>query len=199
MPCPGALQTAPSARPTVCPPGIRHEFDEVEVVSETTNDPHGMMVSVLSPQSEPELNAYASEVDEASRSILGVTVAALESLERSVSPSQIRAMLALEQMQECGVSELAAVLGVFPSSASRLADRLTNSGLMSRVASPEDRRMVLLSLTPDGQRVLQDFHARRNEAFAAIAARMALADRRRLLRGLQAFSTAQAGLVQQQQ
>jgi DNA-binding MarR family transcriptional regulator len=109
-----------------------------------------------------------------------------------VSPSQIRAMLVLEQAGECGVSELAAALEVFPSSASRLADRLTASGLINRVSSPEDRRMVLLSLTPDGRRVLRRFHERRNEVFEAIATRMTPTDRRRLLRGLQAFSAAQA-------
>jgi DNA-binding MarR family transcriptional regulator len=48
------------------------------------------------------------------------------------------------------VTALSESLGFSPASASRAADGLVKKGLATRVEDPEDRRVRLLALTPDG-------------------------------------------------
>ena len=50
---------------------------------------------------------------------------------------------------------LAGSIGLDPSTTAGVIDRLEARGLMQRQASPEDRRVRLLSLTHDGQSLLQ--------------------------------------------
>jgi DNA-binding MarR family transcriptional regulator len=50
--------------------------------------------------------------------------------------------------------KLASSVGLSPTSATRLLDRLAERGLISRRRDPEDRRCVQIHLEPEGQRVL---------------------------------------------
>ena len=45
-----------------------------------------------------------------------------------------------------------------PASATALIDRLTARGFVTRLPSPQDRRVVLVSLTPEGRELTQTFH-----------------------------------------
>jgi len=90
------------------------------------------------------------------------------------------------------VSELAAALELLPSTASRLSDRLTAAGLITRQVSPRNRRATLLELTPAGHRVLDEFADTRARALWEVAAHMTEADRAALLRGTRAFTAALA-------
>jgi DNA-binding MarR family transcriptional regulator len=54
--------------------------------------------------------------------------------------------LSLKQLAEAALTDL--------SSVSVVARRLTTKGLVTRRAAPDDRRSVLLKLTPQGQRIL---------------------------------------------
>jgi DNA-binding MarR family transcriptional regulator len=53
------------------------------------------------------------------------------------------------------VGELASEMLIRPNGAVQMVDRLEALGMMSRSASSEDRRQVLVRLTPEGARVLQ--------------------------------------------
>jgi DNA-binding MarR family transcriptional regulator len=55
---------------------------------------------------------------------------------------------------EVGVAEVASQLGVTPSTASRLVDRATASGAVTRTAGSLDARRAALHVTPDGERLL---------------------------------------------
>ena len=54
-----------------------------------------------------------------------------------------------------GLKELAAVLGCSKSNASALVERMQRDHLLVRAVDPKDQRGVLLSPTPDGDRVLR--------------------------------------------
>lgn len=59
---------------------------------------------------------------------------------------------------------IARSLCIKPAHMTKLVDRLVTAGLMERVASPEDRRAVHLSLTPEGE----TFAAARKDDFLAL-------------------------------
>ena len=55
------------------------------------------------------------------------------------------------------MSELAARLGIGSSSASELADRLVELGLLERHDDADDRRQVVVTATPDAEALLERF------------------------------------------
>ncbi|MCE3552581.1 MarR family transcriptional regulator [Pseudonocardia sp. RS11V-5] len=133
---------------------------------------------------------YAAELEVAARGLLEVSVAALGRLDETVGPGQLRALQALARLGRVNVSALAADLELLPSTASRLSDRLTAAGLISRQVSPTNRRATLLELTPAGRRMLDEFAGVRARALAEVAGRMTEQDRAALLRGARAFTVA---------
>jgi Transcriptional regulators len=58
---------------------------------------------------------------------------------------------------ELRMSELAARLGIGSSSASGLADRLVELGLLRRHDDPDDRRQVVVTTTPEAVALLERF------------------------------------------
>lgn len=55
------------------------------------------------------------------------------------------------------MGHIAACLGSSLSSATSMMDRLVDKGLVERVPAPEDRRVVMCRLTPDGGRRVEQF------------------------------------------
>jgi DNA-binding MarR family transcriptional regulator len=64
----------------------------------------------------------------------------------------------LGRVGPCSAAHLADEIGIDRSGASRYADRLEESGLVQRTADPIDRRATLLSLTPEGRRVIDELN-----------------------------------------
>src|SRR4051794_1470001 len=67
---------------------------------------------------------------------------------------QIRALHLIAHRKHCAMGDLATRLGVAMSTATQVADRLEQRGWVQRVDDPEDRRVVLLALTPEGREVV---------------------------------------------
>lgn len=121
----------------------------------------------------------------------GLLAAYDDDLPQRLSASQLRAMLTLEALPGgVNLRGLADRLGVVISSASRLSDRLVAAGLMERRQSDEDRREVLVRLSPAGRRLLVEMRRRRRERLARVLARMTPEDRAALRSGLEAFREA---------
>ncbi|MWB97813.1 MarR family winged helix-turn-helix transcriptional regulator [Agromyces seonyuensis] len=76
--------------------------------------------------------------DDAVGRALGVNAADMRSLDRLSEGS-------------CTAGELAAATGLRPAATTALVDRLSERGLVRRRTSPEDRRRVLVELTPEGR------------------------------------------------
>jgi len=83
---------------------------------------------------------------------------AVEFLEIDISMPQAK-VLYLAASGEGGLrmSVLATRLGVTLSTVSGLVDRLVDAGLAARRADPEDRRQVIVSVTPAGDHLMERF------------------------------------------
>ena len=79
--------------------------------------------------------------------------------EGSPTRSQQAVLAWLDERGALTPSALAAAEGVRPQSMGELVDAVTRRGWVSRTADPEDRRQIIVSLTPAGQRALD--HGRR--------------------------------------
>jgi DNA-binding MarR family transcriptional regulator len=79
--------------------------------------------------------------------------------------AQMRALWNLERQPSASLSGLARSLGISNPAATEMVDRLVERGYVRRIHSPKDRRQVILSLRPKGNRLLADFAKRRQERF----------------------------------
>lgn len=73
-----------------------------------------------------------------------------------LSFTQGRAVVILSQGQK-RMGEVASLLGISLSSATKVIDRLVSKGLVKRSADPDDRRLVLCALTKAGQKHMEDY------------------------------------------
>ena len=87
--------------------------------------------------------------------------------------AQLHLMTALDAQPGRTVRELAGSAGVTQPTITRAIDALQRQGLVTRTASPEDRRCVLIELTSDGHDLLRTerarIDARRHELLAQLS------------------------------
>ncbi|MGY0234244.1 MarR family winged helix-turn-helix transcriptional regulator [Longispora urticae] len=112
-----------------------------------------------------------------------------------VSASQLRALTVVERHNQINLTGLAEELGVIPSSASRLCDRLHAAGLLDRDLSPVTRREIVLRLTPDGTDLLVRLRSRRITALAEVLEAMEPSAQHALTEGLASLQAAVASRV----
>lgn len=110
----------------------------------------------------------------------------------SISPSQLRALVVVEQHDGINLGGLADRIGALPSAASRLCDRLQAAGLLTRQTSPVDRREIVLALTRDGSDLLAMLRHDRRTDLGEVLERMSELGRTALLRGLEELRAAMA-------
>ena len=72
------------------------------------------------------------------------------------SPAQLHVLGVLRDAGPIAVSTLASRLAISPPSASAMVDRMVDSGLVGRARSEEDRRMVTVWVTPEGEAALEE-------------------------------------------
>src|SRR5512141_304755 len=89
-----------------------------------------------------------------------------------VTMAQMRVLMLLSAVGEARMSDLAHQLGVSPSTLSSLADRLVEAGFAHRGYDPRDRRSVLISLAPAGNRLLDQFNELGADALRALLERL---------------------------
>jgi DNA-binding MarR family transcriptional regulator len=79
-----------------------------------------------------------------------------------ITPQQHQSLLAIKgapSPEDVTVGYLAGQLLLQPNSAAELADRMVNCGLLVRDEAPDDRRRVVLSLSPSAEKALQALSA----------------------------------------
>ena len=101
-----------------------------------------------------------------------------------VTPVQFAALNALLATPGIDQRTLAASIGFDTSTIGGVVDRLEARGWLQRQVSPEDRRARLLTLTPEGQRLLQDVAASVLSTQQRILAPLSEDERRTFLRML---------------
>jgi len=83
----------------------------------------------------------------------------VEALGQDYSFSQTMVLQALLLRRESRMNDLARFLGLSKANASGLVDRLAKRGLIARRQGKTDRRVVIVRLTPEGQKVARDLAA----------------------------------------
>ncbi len=83
-----------------------------------------------------------------------------------ITLTQLSAMASINLAGELTLGELAARERVQPPSMTRVITTLYDHGLVSRKSDPSDGRQVLVSLTEDGRKILQE-EAQTREAWLA--------------------------------
>ncbi len=77
---------------------------------------------------------------------------------RTLSVQQFRALMTVKMSEGPSLSHVAKHMGTTASSASRLIDGLVDRGLLIRKTASDDRRKSLLSITADGENLLEAVH-----------------------------------------
>jgi DNA-binding MarR family transcriptional regulator len=93
-------------------------------------------------------------------------------LRLGVSMAQLHIMYTLQRSGEMTMSHLADVLNVSLSNATGLIDRLEERGYISRERVPTDRRVVLVRVTPDGARMLDEVDALSDALLRSVLGRL---------------------------
>lgn len=151
------------------------------------------------PPAEPDAKepAEAGETDEivtalltASRVLVGVSARSLAGVEDSVTLTQFRTLVVLHGHGPTRLIALAERLGVNASTALRTVDRLIAAGMVRRRENENDRREVVIDLTPAGATVVSEVTSRRRAAIEGIVSAMPAERRQGLVTSLTAFADA---------
>ena len=89
-------------------------------------------------------------------------------------------MLILDILKDKGsmrMGELAKYLGVSMAAATGIVDRLVRSGFALRGGSPDDRRIVNISITLPGKKIIQKHNQARQKALIEIFGSLSASDR----------------------
>ncbi|MCC9310265.1 MarR family transcriptional regulator [Kitasatospora sp. RB6PN24] len=133
------------------------------------------------------VDEVSAAVMAASRLLVAISARALASVAPQLTLPQLRTLVGLEGGGPGKLADLAATLGVNPSTAMRTVDKLEALGLVSRRTNPENRREVVLSLTAEGHRLVEQVLAHRHREIAAIVSRLPADQQSGLLTSLTAL------------
>jgi len=103
----------------------------------------------------------------------------------SLSVPQLRMLLMLEIEGDASMGELARRASVTMPTATSSINTLVDGRYVSRRRSPDDRRVVLVSLTAKGRKVLERFRAERRERMAAVLGQLSPGDQERFVQAFE--------------
>jgi len=126
-------------------------------------------VTALSPGEEDVVGALLA----LSRVLVGVAARSLAELDEDVTLPQFRTLVVLGRGPQ-RIVDLAQELRVTSSTATRMCNRLTRKGLISREEHAEDRRAAWIVLTGPGRDLVGAAMKRRREAIAELVADLTL-------------------------
>jgi DNA-binding MarR family transcriptional regulator len=108
----------------------------------------------------------------ASRTMVAVATRSLGAAAEDTTIAQYRALVVLASRGPHRLVDLAAALGVTPSTAGRMCDRLLRKKLIRRQRARADRREVQVSVTAAGRQVVDQATQRRRALIAGILSRL---------------------------
>lgn len=87
--------------------------------------------------------------------------------EVSLTPVQAHALIELEK-SPCSVNQMAKLLNVDKSNASRTLNRLSKLGFIKSITNPKDKRSQVTTLTEQGLHTLQQLHQQQNRHYQQV-------------------------------
>jgi DNA-binding MarR family transcriptional regulator len=142
---------------------------------------------VVTPAEEDEI---VDAVLTGSRAMIAVAVRSLSAAAEDITIAQYRTLVVLASRGPQKLADLAEQLAVTPPTAGRMCERLVRRGLVSRHRTPTDRRVVRISLTAAGRRIVDDATSQRRVYLAGILAGLPAGQRREVAAALRAFADA---------
>ncbi len=133
----------------------------------------------------PTTNAQIGELVRQWRAVMALRRPRWRAVDLTLT--QLRALSAVGRRQPLRVSGLAEELGAGLAATSALVDRMARRGLLVRLADAEDRRIVLLELTPRARKMLDRLEQGSSDHFTRLIERMTPAEREALATTLRAF------------
>jgi DNA-binding MarR family transcriptional regulator len=126
----------------------------------------------------------------ASTVITAIVVRSLTSVTPHVTVVQARVLVIVWGLGTANVNAVAEGLGVNASNASRTCDRLVRAGLLTREQADDDRRNVVLRLSPAGQSLIDSVMHHRCSELEKVASRLSPTQQAELRRAMEAFVAA---------
>ncbi|MEU7593257.1 MarR family transcriptional regulator [Streptomyces sp. NPDC039022] len=136
------------------------------------------------------MDAVTGAVLTASRALVAVSARSLAAVEGTVTLPQFRLLVVLSVHGAASLTAVAELLGVNPSTAMRMIDRLIAAGFVDRKLNPANRRETRIQLTDGGRRLVDEATARRRQEITAIVERMTPEQGAALVEALTAFAEA---------
>jgi DNA-binding MarR family transcriptional regulator len=112
--------------------------------------------------------------------------------ELDLTYAQSQVLFYVAEHAGCPMGEVAKAFGVTLPAVTHIIDRLEQKGFVTRGDHPGDRRVYVLEPTPQGKSLVQELHAIQMRSVEDVLVRMVAADRRRVIRGLEALVDAAA-------
>lgn len=140
----------------------------------------------------------AAKTDATARALLEVTMLLMRSLAARMRRGEDRlapahaGMLARIAEGQCSISDLAEHQSVRLPTISRSVSLLVERGLVERWTPAENRRQVLVRLTPEGRRALTTMKRDAERATAAVLDRLSASERRQVQEALEILTAALA-------
>jgi DNA-binding MarR family transcriptional regulator len=115
-----------------------------------------------------ELDELAAAFVTASRALVGIAIRSIESAPVAVTVPQHRVLVLLAAEGPQAIGTLAQQLGVNPSNATRVCDRLQRLDLVERSRSATDGRAVHVTITRAGRRLVDAVTDHRRREVTAV-------------------------------
>ena len=126
----------------------------------------------------------------ASRTMVAVATRSLGAAAEETTIAQYRALVVLASRGPQRMTDLAGALGVTPSTAGRMCDRLLRKKLIRRQRARADRREVQVSVTAAGRQVVDQATEHRRALIAGILSKLPARQQSAVAAALSAFAAA---------
>lgn len=122
--------------------------------------------------SEERIQAALIRLDEAWSRLSRQISADIKECPLTIPVSQIYLLRLLDRRGALSMSDLAKSLGITLSGCTAVVDRAVEAGWVERWRDPNDRRVVLVGTSPQGERVLDEIRQTRARIFARYLSRL---------------------------
>jgi DNA-binding MarR family transcriptional regulator len=143
--------------------------------------------SLRVPSAEEQL---AEAIILAGRAMAGVAARTVAEATDDLTLPQHRTLVVLAEQGPRHLADLAQALGVSPSTATRMCDRLVRKKLITRTRDEVDRREVDLALTSAGKSLVDEVAHRRKTELRKLVGNVAKDERDRLIEALRTVAEA---------
>ena len=93
-------------------------------------------------------------------------------LDSELTFPQVKTIMATHEREAVTIKNLSQMLGISSPSASTMVDRLVEMGILTREQDPEDRRRVVVQVSPKAQEDIREMEKALLESFLQIAQKL---------------------------